>query len=251
MAGAGAHKLDLGRRRAPGRRIRKRAVDRQWAEGIEARRSMRTVEGSKPWPGLARHDASRAGKWSWPVAGHCTAPEWSWSHNTLRCPAPTIPPSYVTSLESRPIVDTVVRSRPSSGQARAGLPFEPFECNQRLDSFPVPATSERIDTAGVQCLGRWVAHRFRGRALSWRHQLGAHSQRGGPPQDTFPQDAIHGPSQLRPLQIMIGPAAHHPASSAIQHLGYGYTTWFLPPWTWPAPKLARTTLTGSSSARLS
>lgn len=86
-----------------------------------------------------------------------------------------------------------------------------------------------------------VARRFRA-TCSLRRQLGVH---GVPTRDASsgrtpktPQDAGN-PSQLRPLQIMIGPAAHHPASSAKQHLGYGCTTWFLPPWTLPA-KLART-----------
>lgn len=69
--------------------------------------------------GTARCQSS----WKVVLAVHCTALEWSWSHNTLRCPSFTTT-SFLRHLSgSRPIVDTVVRSRPSSGQGRAGLLF--------------------------------------------------------------------------------------------------------------------------------
>lgn len=83
-------------------------------------------------------------------------------------------------------------TRSSEAVHRADRPGRVFRSShsnatKELYSFPVPATSERIDTAGVQCLGRWVAHRFRGRALSWRRQLGAHSQRGTTPRHLSPR----------------------------------------------------------------
>jgi hypothetical protein len=160
MAEARAHKLDLGRRRAPGRRIRKRAVDGQWAvgRGIEARCSMRTVEGSKPWPGLARHDASRAGKWSWSL--QC-AP-MAMVTPTLHCVQ--LQHLLPTSPLWPPFVDTVVRTGPLIKPASPGFIWAiPMQPRTRLPT--VPAASEReliVDNRHAcsdhGCLGRWAVH---------------------------------------------------------------------------------------------
>lgn len=104
--------------------------------------------------GTARCQSS----WKVVLAVHCTALEWSWSHNTLRCPSFTTT-SFLRHLSGIPSHRGHGRPKPSIERTGPGgslvhLIDEAFECNQR--------GSERIDPKATyqetKSLARWVAH---------------------------------------------------------------------------------------------